>query len=285
MGTTKIKCAKRLISHGLPLHTLHNAIYYLLPPGIGTGWVFQRYLYPYPHQPVSAPRGTSFDGCGWGVLKNPGVHKPIHGYPHKIDQKTSQVQCECQLTLPCRPARLGRSCVMGLVTRRHRACRSRSLMRHRHGGTLSMRGLSESRWSSGSWLCQLVVMGMDTDTNMADRGRRGVSSIVVGWVLLLAVLDPAHTWPVVGIDMELAIPTRHDGVGDERGSRGDISTTRKCGLFHTPNRYPIPWPFVLFCHLHTCLNSFNNETQCLHPSLEGRGNVAVMSSVCAGFLG
>jgi len=119
---------------------------------------------------------------------------------------------------------------------------------------------------------------------VADHSCHGVSLIVVGWVLLLAVLDPAHTWPVVGIDIELAIATRHDGVDDEGGSREDISTTRKC-LFHTPNRYPIPWPFVLFCHLHTCLNSFDNEQQCLHPSLEGRGNVVVMGGVCAGFLG
>ena len=81
---------------------------------------------------------------------------------------------------------------------------------------------------------------MDTNTNMADRGHCGVSSIVVGWVLLLAVLDPTHAWPVIGIDVELMIATRHDGVDDEGGSRGDISTTRICRLFHTPNRYPIP---------------------------------------------
>jgi hypothetical protein len=113
-------------------------------------------------------------------------------------------------------------------------------------------------------------------------GRRGASSIVVEWVLLLTVLDPTHAWPVVGIDVELVIATRVDGVDDE-GSRGDISTT-KC-LFHTPNRYPIPWPFVLFCHPHTYLNSFGNEKRCLHPSLEGRGNVVVMCGVCAGILG
>jgi len=77
--------------------------------------------------------------------------------------------------------------------------------------------------------------------DVADRGHRGVSLIVVGWVLLLAVLDPAHTWPVMGIEVELAIATRHDGVDDEGGSRGDISTTRKF-LFHTPNRYPIYGP-------------------------------------------
>ena len=70
---------------------------------------------------------------------------------------------------------------------------------------------------------------------MADRSRRGVSSIVMGWVLLLAVLNPAHAWPIMGIEVELAIATRHDGVDDEGGSRGDISTTRKF-LFHTPNR-------------------------------------------------
>jgi len=45
----------------------------------------------------------------------------------------------------------------------------------------------------------------------------------MGWVLLLAVLDPIHAWPVVGIDMELALVTRHDEVDDEGGSRGTSS--------------------------------------------------------------
>jgi hypothetical protein len=115
-------------------------------------------------------------------------------------------------------------------------------------------------------------------------GHRGVSSIAVGWVLLLAVLDPTHSSPITGIDVELAIATRHDGVDGEGGSRGGIiSTTKKC-LFNTPNKYPIPWPFVLFCHPHTFLNSFDNEKQCLHPSLEGRGNVVVMGGVCTSIL-
>jgi len=104
--------------------------------------------------------------------------------------------------------------------------------------------------------------------NVADRWS---SSIVVGWVLLLAVLNPAHAWPVVGIDVKLAGATRHDGVDDEGDSRGTSSVQQEKCLFHTPNRYPIPWPFVLLCHSHTCLNSFDNEKQCLHPSLEGRG--------------
>ena len=38
----------------------------------------------------------------------------------------------------------------------------------------------------------------------------------------------------------------------------------------------------MFCHPHTCPNSFDNEKQCLHPSLEGRGNVVMMGGVCAG---
>jgi hypothetical protein len=52
-------------------------------------------------------------------------------------------------------------------------------------------------------------------------GHHGVSSIVVGSVLLLAVLDPTHSSPVKGIDVELAIATRDDEVDDEGGSRGD----------------------------------------------------------------
>ena len=44
----------------------------------------------------------------------------------------------------------------------------------------------------------------------------------MGWVLLLAVLDPAHAWPVMGIDVELAVATRNNGVDNEGGSRGDI---------------------------------------------------------------
>ena len=75
------------------------------------------------------------------------------------------------------------------------------------------------------WILRLI--------NEAHRWSSWVSLIVVGWVLLLAVLDPIHAWPVMGIDVELAIETRHDGVEDEGGSRGDIiSTTRKL-LFQT----------------------------------------------------
>ena len=115
--------------------------------------------------------------------------------------------------------------------------------------------------------------------------QHGRSLAIVGWVLLLVVLDPAHAWPNMGIDVELAVATRNDGLDDEGGSRGDIiRSVQQENLFHTPNRYPIPRPFVLLCHPHTCLNSFDNEKQCLHPSLEGRGNVVVMSSVCAGIL-
>jgi len=62
--------------------------------------------------------------------------------------------------------------------------------------------------------------------------RRGVSLIIVGWVLLLAVLDPTHGLPVTGTDVELAIATRHDGVDDEGGSRGDIISTTKKSSTH-----------------------------------------------------
>ena len=126
---------------------------------------------------------------------------------------------------------------------------------------------------------------MDTGTD--QRGGSRLSWGIVDCREVGAVAGrarPRPCWPVMKIDVELAIAMRRDGVDDEGGSRGDISTTRKC-LFHTPNRYPIPWPFVLFCHLHTCLNSLDNERQCLHPSLEGRGNVVVMGGICAGFLG
>jgi len=47
-------------------------------------------------------------------------------------------------------------------------------------------------------------------------------------------------------------------------------------LFHGP---------LYFSANPTCLNSFDNEKQCLHPSLEGRGNVVVMDGLCTGILG
>jgi len=77
-------------------------------------------------------------------------------------------------------------------------------------------------------------------------GHREVSTIVVGWVLLLAVLDPTHGSPVTGIDVELAIATRHNGVDDEGGSRGDIISTTKKSLFNTPNKYPISMALCAF---------------------------------------
>jgi hypothetical protein len=61
---------------------------------------------------------------------------------------------------------------------------------------------------------------------------------------LLVVLNPTHAWPVVGIDVELAVAMRNDGVDDEGGSRGDIirsvqqekiCSTHLTGiLFHSP---------------------------------------------------
>jgi len=143
LGTTKIKCTKWLISHGLPLHTLHHAIYYLLPLGIGMG--FPALPIPLPMSICTHTQGYGFWRVWVGVLKN---IDPFMGILINLTNKPRR--CECQLTLPCRPVRLGRSCVMGLVTHGHRACRSCSLMQCRCNGTLSMWGLSESRWSSGS---------------------------------------------------------------------------------------------------------------------------------------
>lgn len=47
----------------------------------------------------------------------------------------------------------------------------------------------------------------------------------LGWLLLLVVLDPPHAWPIVGIGVELAMMTRHNGVNNDGG--GNIISGRR----------------------------------------------------------
>jgi hypothetical protein len=72
--------------------------------------------------------------------------------------------------------------------------------------------------------------------------------------------------------------------GGKGSSWGDIVSSRR-SLFHTCLLGILyhDSPFAL-CHPHPCLSSFEHEKHCLHPSLEGRGNVVVVGSDVLAYL-
>ena len=64
----------------------------------------------------------------------------------------------------------------------------------------------------------IVIIGAALQLTMLGLVDRACSESL-GWVLLLVVLDPATLGPSVGV--ELAMTTRHNGVSNDGGSRGE----------------------------------------------------------------
>ena len=65
-----------------------------------------------------------------------------------------------------------------------------------------------------------------------------------GWALLLMVLDPTHTWPVVGIRVGSEKTVGYNGVDDE-GSRVDVMAVSE--LEHNEEGHTLPRLMSRFC--------------------------------------
>jgi len=71
-----------------------------------------------------------------------------------------------------------------------------------------------------------------------------VRSHLSGWALLLMVLDPTHTWPIVGIHVGLAKAVGYNGVDDE-GGRVDWMAVLE--LEHNEEGHTLPRLMSRFC--------------------------------------
>jgi len=65
-----------------------------------------------------------------------------------------------------------------------------------------------------------------------------------GWALLLMVLDPTHTWPVVGIHVGSEKTVGYNGVDDE-GGRVDVMAVSE--LEHNEEGHTLPRLMSRFC--------------------------------------
>ena len=76
------------------------------------------------------------------------------------------------------------------------------------------------------------------------------SSVVVGWALLLGMLVTAHSWPIMGIVVGLAIAGHNEA--NENSINGDnkvSSKTSKEVILHAPGEYLFHGSSLLFsCH-------------------------------------
>ena len=87
--------------NALSFKILH--VYISLGNVTGYPGVFQSNPHPYPSKPVPTFMGMGFHGHRSRVYKNPQVPQPAWGCAFRDDQWTSQGQCKCQWTLPCKP--------------------------------------------------------------------------------------------------------------------------------------------------------------------------------------
>ena len=79
--------------------------------GMGNPGVFQGYPHPYRRKPIPVPKGMGFAKT-WGT-------QPMCRYISKTNWKTLQLQCRCQVTLPCSVARIGRMQVLSSYGAEH----------------------------------------------------------------------------------------------------------------------------------------------------------------------
>ena len=111
--------------------------------------------------------------------------------------------------------------------------------------------------ASVSALCRHCWGSLTLEVGIKLRLFDTACSHLSGWALLLMVLDPTHTWPVVGIHVGSEKTVGYNGVDDE-GGRVDVMAVSE--LEHNEEGHTLPCLMSWFCWF--CVVSLQKKNGC-----------------------